>query len=257
MARHPAGAQPDVLAPDRDGRGNRGLHRRARRGGFLQGVRPVTPKHQHLGVRVRGGGLDALLPMDRRGAGFRHARGRHALGHRLHAHPPLGGVADGHASALESGRLPGRPQLLRDSAARNPMNQGTRMARRTVWPTLFLFVAFGMAGVPPAPAQAPAKRPVNVHDLFRLRTVRDVQLSPDGAWVAYVVGTLDSARDRSNSDLYMVSWDGSRTVQLTFTPDGENSPRWSPAGREGRRRSSPPSNRGCPGTSGLPTLSAS
>lgn len=111
------------------------------------------------------------------------------------------------------------------------MNQGTRMARRTVWPTLFLFVAFGMAGVPPAPAQAPAKRPVNVHDLFRLRTVRDVQLSPDGAWVAYVVGTLDSARDRSNSDLYMVSWDGSRTVQLTFTPDGENSPRWSPDGR--------------------------
>ena len=111
------------------------------------------------------------------------------------------------------------------------MNQGTRMARRTVWPTLFLLVAFGMAGVPPAPAQAPAKRPVNVNDLFRLRTVRDVQLSPDGAWVAYVVGTLDSARDRSNSDLYMVSWDGSRTVQLTFTPDGENSPRWSPDGR--------------------------
>jgi len=72
---------------------------------------------------------------------------------------------------------------------------------------------------------------VNVNDLFRLRTVRDVQVSPDGDWVAFVVGTLDSARDRSNSDLYMVSWDGSRTVQLTFTPDGESSPRWSPDGR--------------------------
>lgn len=49
--------------------------------------------------------------------------------------------------------------------------------------------------------------------------------------MAYVVGTLDSAKDRSNADVYMVSWDGSRTVQLTFTPDGEGSPHWSPDGR--------------------------
>ena len=79
--------------------------------------------------------------------------------------------------------------------------------------------------------QAPARRPVNVGDLYRVRTVRDVQLSPDGEWVAYVVATLDSARDRGGSDLYMSSWDGRRTVQLTFTPDGESSPRWSPDGR--------------------------
>jgi len=76
--------------------------------------------------------------------------------------------------------------------------------------------------------QAPARRPVNVGDLYRVRTVRDVQLSPDGEWVAYVVATLDSARDRGGSDLYMSRWDGRRTVQLTFTPDGESSPRWSP-----------------------------
>jgi len=81
----------------------------------------------------------------------------------------------------------------------------------------------------PAFAQSPARRPVEVNDLFYLRTVRDPQVSPDGKWVAYVVSTLDSAKDRGSSDLYMVSWDGSRTVQLTFTPaDGESSPRWSP-----------------------------
>ncbi len=78
-------------------------------------------------------------------------------------------------------------------------------------------------------AQSPAKRPVEVNDLYRLRTVRDPQVSPDGQWVAYVVSTLDSAKDRGSSDLYMVSWDGGRTLQLTFTPgDGESSPRWSP-----------------------------
>ncbi len=102
-----------------------------------------------------------------------------------------------------------------------------RNARRT----LTLFTALLTAVASAGSSQTPAKRPVHVNDLFRLRTVRDAQVSPDGEWVAFVVGTLDSARDRSNSDLYMVSWDGSRTVQLTFTPDGESSPRWSPDGR--------------------------
>ncbi|MBI2537025.1 MAG: S9 family peptidase [Gemmatimonadetes bacterium] len=96
---------------------------------------------------------------------------------------------------------------------------------------MILIAAFVTVGVPAVSAQAPARRPVNVNDLFRLRTVRDVQISPEGEWVAYVVGTLDSTRDQSNADLYMVSWDGSRTVQLTFTPEGESSPRWSPDGK--------------------------
>ncbi len=101
------------------------------------------------------------------------------------------------------------------------------VARRAVLASAVL-VAFASVALP----QAPAKRPVNVNDLFHLRTVRDVQVSPDGEWVAYVVATLDSARDRGGSDLYMTSWDGARTVQLTFTPDGESSPRWSPDGHD-------------------------
>ena len=95
-------------------------------------------------------------------------------------------------------------------------------------------VVLTLAGVlaAPAVAQQPPKRPVEVGDLFHLRTVRDPQVSPDGQWVAYVVSTLDSAKDRGNSDLYMVSWDGTSTLQLTFTPDeGESSPRWSPDNR--------------------------
>ncbi|MGQ0647244.1 MAG: prolyl oligopeptidase family serine peptidase [Gemmatimonadaceae bacterium] len=82
-----------------------------------------------------------------------------------------------------------------------------------------------------AASQNQPKRPLQVDDLFRLKTVRDAQVSPDGQWVAYVVSQLDSARDRANSDIYMVSWDGARTVQLTHTPEGESSPRWSPDGK--------------------------
>ncbi len=29
----------------------------------------------------------------------------------------------------------------------------------------------------------------------------------------------------------MVSWDGQQSVQLTYSPDGESSPRWSPDGK--------------------------
>ncbi|MBC7897684.1 MAG: S9 family peptidase [Cytophagaceae bacterium] len=77
------------------------------------------------------------------------------------------------------------------------------------------------------PAQG-ARRPLRLDDLFRLKTVRDPQVSPDGQWVAYVVSQLDSVRDKSNADVWMVSWDGTRTVQLTHSLEGESSPRWSP-----------------------------
>jgi dipeptidyl aminopeptidase/acylaminoacyl peptidase len=72
---------------------------------------------------------------------------------------------------------------------------------------------------------------LRVDDIFRLKAVRDPNVSPDGQWVAYVVAQSDSARDKTNSDIYMTSWDGTRTVQLTHTPEGESSPRWSPDGK--------------------------
>lgn len=80
-------------------------------------------------------------------------------------------------------------------------------------------------------AQAPLKRPLRVDDLYRIQTVRDPKVSPDGQWVAYVVSQLDSTRDKANVDLHMVSWDGTKHVQLTWTPEGEGAPRWSPDGK--------------------------
>ena len=80
-------------------------------------------------------------------------------------------------------------------------------------------------------AQSPAKRPVRVGDLYRLKNVGSVDLSPDGKWIAYTVTTTDSAKDRTNTDVWMATWDGSRTIQATSTPDNESSPKFSPDGR--------------------------
>lgn len=83
----------------------------------------------------------------------------------------------------------------------------------------------------PAAAQEPATRTLRAGDVYRLRTVGDPQLSPDGAWVAYTVSTADSAKDKSDTDLWMTSWDGAQTIRLTSSPEGERTPRWSPDNR--------------------------
>ena len=90
--------------------------------------------------------------------------------------------------------------------------------------------ATAQAPAPSAP-QATAHRPLAATDLFRIRAVRDPQVSPEGTWVAYTVGAPDSAKDRSETDVWMTSWDGTQTIRVTNTPGSESAPRWSPDGR--------------------------
>jgi dipeptidyl aminopeptidase/acylaminoacyl peptidase len=78
---------------------------------------------------------------------------------------------------------------------------------------------------------AQAKRPITLDDHSKIVGVGDPQRSPDGQWVAYTVSTIDAEKDRRNTDIWMVKWDGSEQLQLTSSPDGESSPRWSPDGK--------------------------
>ena len=83
-----------------------------------------------------------------------------------------------------------------------------------------------------APTAAPsAKRALRPTDIFRVRDVRDPQISPDGKWVAYTVTIADSARDKNDTDVWMASWDGKENIRITSSKDGESGPRWSPDGR--------------------------
>ena len=80
-------------------------------------------------------------------------------------------------------------------------------------------------------AQIPAKRVLNPSDVNRFQQLSDAQISPDGLWVAFTISSVDSVKNKRNSDIWMVSWDGKETVQLTNSPDGETQPRWSPDGK--------------------------
>ena len=81
------------------------------------------------------------------------------------------------------------------------------------------------------PQGAPARRLLKVEDMHAFHDVRDPQISPDGNWVAYTVSSVDTAADKGDTDVWMVSWDGTRQLRMTSSPESENAPRWSPDGR--------------------------
>lgn len=102
-----------------------------------------------------------------------------------------------------------------------------------------LRVRFLVTAIAPFMLVAPAAtgatedpKPFAPADLLAVRQVSDPQVSPDGDWVAFVVRTSDLEEDRATSDLWMVGWDGARTLQLTHTEkESESHPRWSPDNR--------------------------
>ncbi len=75
------------------------------------------------------------------------------------------------------------------------------------------------------------KRTLKLDDLPNFKEVRDPQLAPDGQWVAYVVSTTDVKEDKSVAQIWMTSYDGKVTRQMTRGTESAASPRWSPDGK--------------------------
>jgi dipeptidyl aminopeptidase/acylaminoacyl peptidase len=86
-------------------------------------------------------------------------------------------------------------------------------------------------GMREAAVQTPGKRKLSIDDLFALHDIADPRVSPDGNWVSYTVRSTDVKEDKRTSDIWMTSWDGARTLQLTFSKEGESNARWSPDGK--------------------------
>ncbi len=93
-----------------------------------------------------------------------------------------------------------------------------------------LFLTFASIAAAHA-ADAPKKRDINLDDLAKLQRVGGPVVSPDGEWVLYSVGQIDTKEDKSQSHLWMVKWDGSVHLQVTYGKEGASSPKFSPDGR--------------------------
>jgi len=98
------------------------------------------------------------------------------------------------------------------------------------------FILFGLLGVGSAlgmgasAQDANALRPLQVDDYFALKSVGGARISPDGAWVAYTVGSKDLENDRSETRLWMVPTAGGEARPMTAKGSSAGRPRWSPDG---------------------------
>ncbi|MGH9677501.1 MAG: TolB family protein, partial [Candidatus Acidiferrum sp.] len=95
-----------------------------------------------------------------------------------------------------------------------------------------LFTCLTLFGLP-AMVFAEGKRPITIEDMFAFKRVSDPQISPDGKLVAYVVGTVDLAANKSSSSIWLVPTEGSTPRQLTnVAGKKDRHPRWSPDGKQ-------------------------
>ena len=84
--------------------------------------------------------------------------------------------------------------------------------------TLLAFLLLGANAGSQASAQdAGTLRNLQVDDSFALKSVGGPHISPDGAWVAYTVGTKDLENDRSETRLWMVPTAGGEALPMTAT----------------------------------------
>ncbi len=96
----------------------------------------------------------------------------------------------------------------------------------------WLFVAAGSTAeraLQPSPPTTQAPGGLRIDDLYRLRSVADVQISPDGTRIAYTV-TNSERPGRPYSQIWIVDVASGRSTRLGEESDSGSGPRWSPDG---------------------------
>ncbi|MCZ2344191.1 MAG: hypothetical protein LC104_20705, partial [Bacteroidales bacterium] len=95
---------------------------------------------------------------------------------------------------------------------------------------LFLLACAVFVGMT-SDACAAEKRPMTLDDLFQLKRIGDPQIAPNGQQVAYTVGTVDMAANKTITAIWVAATDGqSPPRQLTNSGKRDAHPRWSPDG---------------------------
>ncbi len=97
---------------------------------------------------------------------------------------------------------------------------------------LATFWAMAVLGLTSAGAiEAQERRPIEIEDLFEMRSVGAPVVSPDGEWIAYTVSRTSLEDERSYTRVYMTSAEGGDAIGLTLEGQSAGSPGWSPDGR--------------------------
>ncbi|HEV7747612.1 MAG TPA: S9 family peptidase [Pyrinomonadaceae bacterium] len=76
------------------------------------------------------------------------------------------------------------------------------------------------------------KRAFSIEDLYRVKNISELHVSPDGKTVIFVVTNSDLARAKRNSHVWVMDADGKHSRQLTSGEDSEYSISFSPDGQQ-------------------------
>ncbi len=92
--------------------------------------------------------------------------------------------------------------------------------------------ALSLVAVLGVSAQSPTGRALAIEDYYRVKTVGNPDLSPDGKWVAFTVSTRVEATNDNTSEVWLVASDGSAPARRV-SADGANAvaPAWLDDGR--------------------------
>lgn len=78
---------------------------------------------------------------------------------------------------------------------------------------------------------AETKRAFTLKDLYRVKSVSEPSLSPDGENLLFTVGVSEMERGKRRSHIYLYTMKSGETRQVTFSEGSEFSPFWSPDGK--------------------------
>src|SRR5579863_7119722 len=92
------------------------------------------------------------------------------------------------------------------------------------------FLAPGISAQVP-PSTSPAQRAIAVDDVFEIHDVRDPQITEDGKWVAYTVGTAKLKEDKNETRIWIAPAAGGEAIVMTTEDVSSSHPRWSPDGK--------------------------
>ncbi|HEV8218240.1 MAG TPA: hypothetical protein VGP95_20460, partial [Gemmatimonadaceae bacterium] len=81
-------------------------------------------------------------------------------------------------------------------------------------------------------AQGPRGRPLAIEDYYRVKTIGNPVMSPDGKWVAFTVSTRVEATNDNTSEVWLVPSDASaRERRVSAENANATNPRWLDDGR--------------------------
>src|SRR5258707_5693337 len=97
----------------------------------------------------------------------------------------------------------------------------SRRHRKAIWSLTLLALAAPLAA---------QRHAITIDSYLALKNVGDPQLTLDGRWVAYTIGTVSLQDNRTVARIWLAELATGQTRALTQGPGSDRSPRWAPDG---------------------------